>query len=84
MPLMRRLFAVLLVTQSLLIAAPPARAGEALAPAITATITVNTFADEWSDDNPQGAGTACSLREALDRVMNNVPTRGGPVLGATV
>jgi 6-phosphogluconolactonase (cycloisomerase 2 family) len=54
------------------LASPPA------VPEVTASISVTTKVDEWNDtDNGQ-----CSLREALERVYNNVFMRGCPLVAA--
>ncbi|MEP7356845.1 MAG: YncE family protein, partial [Anaerolineales bacterium] len=88
MRLYRVLLALLLIGLAVVGAAPAARAAGPADPAggaITDSLTVSTFVDEWDPPNAQGALTLCSFREALERVYNNDTTRGCPKLkeGAT-
>ena len=88
MHIFHRLFVLLIALNILGLASPALAQPVAVplaippgAPQVAASISVTTTADEWSSvDNGQ-----CSLREALERVYNNVFMRGCPKVanGAT-
>src|SRR4051812_34829188 len=61
-----RLLTVIAIAVCLLyVIAQSAQARAPEAPAVTVSITVTFFADEWNDTSPASASTKCSLREAL-------------------